>query len=134
MTLQEVQQIEPDENGIITVEINGVEKRYLKSKMIDYLQRNPDVPLFGKRKKVAVKKVVPQKRVKKIKLAKMPDQRGIRNSIPIIAIMPDGTEVYFPSSIAAVKEFKLCRSAVSKVLTCRQEHVQNIVFKYQKTA
>lgn len=130
MTLQEVQLIEPNENGIITVEIEGKEKRYIKSKLIDFLERNPLASLFGNRKKVAVKKVV-VKRIKKVVLPKGPDRRGLERKKPIIAIMPDGTEVYFPSSISAVKEFKVCRSAVSKVLTGRQLSTKNIQFKFQ---
>ena len=128
MTIEEIQLIQPDENGIITIEADGVKKRYVKAKHIDFLQRNPS----GKKPKK--KKTPPQKRIKKEKLPKGPDRRGLHNQVPITATMPDGKEINFVSSRAAVRELKLGKSSISAVLNGTQAHVQNIKFKFQKIA
>ena len=131
MTLEEIQPLQPDVNGIINVEVDGKIKRYLKVKLIDFLQRNPGAVLF---KKPKIKRQPPIKRIKKIKAPKGPDMRGKHNKIPITATMPDGREIDFESSRAAVKELKLGKSSISNVLTGAQAHVQNIKFKFQKIA
>ena len=131
MTIKEIQPMQPDTNGIINVEVNGTMKRYLKVKLIDFLQRNPGAVLF---KKPKIKRKAPQIRVKKEKLPKGPDMRGAHNKRPITATMPDGREIDFESSRAAVRELKVGKSAISAVLTGAQAHVQNIKFKFQKIA
>lgn len=128
MTIEEIQSIQADANGIITIEVDGIKKRYVKAKRIDFLQRNPSGNKEKKKRKPA------EKKVKKEKLPKGPDKRGHANRVPVIAIMPDGQEINFPSSIAAIVGLKLSKSAVSKVLTGVQQHVNNIRFKFQKTA
>ena len=134
MMIEEIQLLQPDANGIINVEVNEKTKRFIKTKLIDFLQRNPGAVLFEKRKKVKIKKQPPIKRIPKEKLPKGPDMRGICNKIPITATMPDGKEINFESSRAAVRELKLNKSSISKVLTGVQAHVQNIKFKFQKIA
>lgn len=128
MTIEEIQSIQADANGIITIEVDGIKKRYVKAKRIDFLQRNPSGNKEKKKRKPA------EKKVKKEKLPKGPDKRGHANRVPIIAIMPDGKKIPFASSMEAVKTLKVNKSAVSKVLTGVQQHVNNIRFKFQKTA
>ena len=73
MTIEEIQPLQPDASGLINVEVDGKIKRYLKVKLIDFLQRNPGAVLF---KKPKMKRQPPIKRIKKEKLPKGPDRRG----------------------------------------------------------
>ena len=134
MTIEEIQALQSDENGIITIEVDGKIKRYIKSKRIDFLQRNPDGVLFEKPKKLKIKRQPPVKRIPKEKLPKGPDMRGIKNRVPVTATMPDGREINFESSRAAIRALKVGKSSISKVLKGHQAHVQNIKFKFQKIA
>ena len=131
MTIEEIQALEPDENGIITVEVDGKVKRFLKEKLIRFLNCNPGTVFFKKPKK---KRNPPIKRIPKEKLPKGPDMRGIKNRVPVTAIMPDGKEINFESSRAAIRALKVGKSSISKVLKGHQAHVQNIKFRFQKTA
>lgn len=133
MTIQEIQATQADEKGIITIQMEGRERKFVKEKLIAFLMSNAGTIVFEmpKRKK---ERPVRQRRQKKEKLPKGPDKRGHSNKVPIVAIMPDGKEISFPSSMDAVKTLKVNKSAVSKVLTGMQQHVQNIRFKFQKTA
>ena len=133
MTIEEIQAIPADEKGIITIQMDGRERKFVKKKLIAFLISNAGTILFDipKRKK---ERPLRQKWEKKEKLPKGPDKRGHSNKVPIVAIMPDGKEIPFPSSMDAVKTLKVNKSAVSKVLTGMQQHVQNIRFKFQKTA
>ena len=126
MTIEEIQYIPADEKGIITIQMDGRERKFVKEKLMKFLINNA-----GTLEKV---KRVRQKREKKEKLPKGPDKRGHANRVPVVAIMPDGKEIPFASSMEAVKTLKVNKSAVSKVLTGVQQHVNNIRFKFQKTA
>ena len=68
-------------------------------------------------------------REKKIKPPKGPDLRGKSNCVPIVAIFPDGKEIIYSSSYEAGITLKIGKSAVSKVLTGVQKHVNDIKFK-----
>ena len=131
MRLEEIQAIEADENGIITIEVDGKVKRFLKEKLVRFLNCNPGTVFFNKPKK---KRNPSVKRVPKEKAPKGPDMRGIKNRVAITATMPDGKEIDFPSSRAAIIALKVGKSSISKVLKGHQDHVQNIKFKFQKTA
>ena len=134
MTIEEIQALKPDENGIITIEVDGKIKRYIKAKHIDFLQRNPGVVFFEKPKKPKIKRKPSVKKVTKEKLPKGPDMRGIKNRRPVTATMPDGKKINFESSRAAIRALKVGKSSISKVLKGHQTHVQNIKFKFQKIA
>ena len=131
MTIEEIQPLQPDENGIITVEVDGKIKRYIKEKLIRFLHCNPGIVVFKKPKK---KRKPPTKRIPKVKALKGPDMRGIKNRVPVTATMPDGREINFESSRAAIRALKVGKSSISKVLKGHQAHVQNIKFKFQKIA
>ena len=131
MTIEEIQALEPDENGIITIEVDGKTKKYIKEKLIRFLNCNPGIVVFKNPKK---KRNPPIKRMPKEKLPKGPDMRGIKNRVPVTATMPDGREINFESSRAAIRALKVGKSSISKVLKGHQAHVQNIKFKFQKIA
>ena len=131
MTIEEIQAIQPDALGTIYIEVNGTIKRYIKAILIDCLIRNPNALISGKPKR---KREPPKIKVKKEKLHKGPDLRGIKNRVPVTATMPDGREINFESSRAAIRALKVGKSSISKVLKGHQAHVQNIKFKFQKIA
>ena len=59
MTLKELEPIQPDDKGMVTLIMDGSERRFLKSKLIDYLYRNGAVNTL---KQPVIKK--PKKEVK----------------------------------------------------------------------
>lgn len=129
MEVQNIEDIPCDENGIIILVIGGVKRRFVKDKFIAYLAKNIEIPKF-KVPKVKDKTHKPRKqREKKEKAPKGPDMRGKANCVPVLAIFPDGKEIVYSSSYEAGTTLKIGKSAVSKVLTGVQKHVNNIKFK-----
>lgn len=65
-------EISPDEDGVITIEMNGLERRFKKEKMIDWLQDSNYKSLFREPKKL------PEIKVEKIKVAKLPKEKVVK--------------------------------------------------------
>ena len=140
MTLQQIESIQPDEKGMISLLLNGVERRFMKEKFISYLQRNNDAPGFEiprvKTRKQRKPKQQTKKRMKGVKLPRRvikTGQRGKCHSIPIIATLPDGTELPFPSSAQASRDLNIYKCGIHRVLHGKLPHVNMIKFKF-KTA
>lgn len=141
MTIQDVKNLPPDNNGIIKITVDGNERRFVKEKFIAHLERLENsgdyLPLVkfikvSKYKKVKVlkdKKAVGRPRVR---VQKQKQQLGEGARKPIIAILPDGSEKEFPSRKEACDVLGIDPAKgtnISKVLTGKYRHVGGIKFK-----
>ncbi len=106
MQLQEIINIQPTENGIIELVIEGQPRRFVKEKLISYLRRNGEP---GNTK------------------------RGEHKRIPVIAITPDNKELSFKSSAEAAEQLGICRSNIPHALSGKYAHVNGYRFKYANT-
>ena len=138
MTLKELEPIQPDDKGMVTLIMDGSERRFLKSKLIDYLHRNGAVNTL---KQPVIKK--PKKEVKvytgaKRKAGRPVDPNRVKVKGPsrgeaiqkeCTAIFPDGTEQRFPSCRKAALNFKVTPTAIHRFVIGRYEHKDGIKFK-----
>lgn len=134
MTIEQIKLVEPDASGVVTLLLNGVERKFMKEKLLEFLQRKP-VNEF-KMPKAIKKSIIKRKEEKKffekpIKV-KGPDMRGKNGMIPIIAIFPDGGEKLFPSASMAAHALCINRSDICKVARGVYQKAKNIKFRYQQ--
>ena len=132
MTVSDVELIIPNESGIITILLDGKERRYMKEKFIEFLIKNKgnkmDLPEF-KIPKVKTEKKEFKRRGKEVIKIKGEDMRGRSNCIPIIAVYPNGNEVNYPSSSAASIDLGLTRSDICKVINGHYSEIKKFKFK-----
>lgn len=129
MTLKEIEQLEPDKNGIITCMMEGVQRRFVKEVLISHINDNNHTCLFKIKKPAKQKKEV-RKRAEKAVKVKGPDMRGKNGTIPIVAIFNDGTKKTFPSAASASLELSISRSDICRVAKGRYKQVKGFKFKY----
>jgi len=131
MTLKEIINMQPNENGIVFIEINGVERRFVKEKLIDCIRANRSSKLA--RYKIIDKPEQTDKRGRgRPRIIKPPvvkNKYGEHRYRPVIAILPDGSEQKFESIKAAAKGLDIDHTNIPKVLSGKYKHVAGIKFK-----
>jgi hypothetical protein len=118
--------IEPNENGLVEIEIEGKMKRFVPEKLIDYLVRKGQVykePILRRNKPSKKKsKVLPKSKPKK-------GNRG-HNRRKRIVVSKDGIIVEFESITKASIELKICRSKIFAVLNGKIKTLKGYKIKY----
>ena len=119
--------IEPNENGLVEIEIEGKIKRFVPEKLIDYLERNGQVykePVFRRNKggKTKVKKTY-NYRVKNGKV-------GHHRRRKVIVTNKEGKVFEFESITKAAKELKISACKMFPVLTGKRETLKGYKIKY----
>lgn len=127
MTAQEISKYEPDENGVIVVNVDGTPRRFIKEKLIQFLSKQEGEVVLFKAKITPDKK----KRGRPAKPKPIVGKRGYGNHRPkpIIAIMPDGSEKLYPSSAEAARVLNITRTNIPHALSGKYRHVGGIKFK-----
>ena len=105
--------IEPNENGLVEIEIEGKVKRFVPEKLVDYLERNGQIykePILRRNKggKIKVKK----KYNYHVKNGKVGHHRRRK----VIITDKEGKVFEFESITKASSELKICRSKIFSVL------------------
>ncbi len=118
--------IEPNENGLVEIEIEGKIKRFVPEKLIDYLERKGQVykkPILKRNKTVKKKsKVLPKPKPKK-------GNRG-HNRRKRIVVSKDGITEEFKSITEASIVLKICRSKIFSVLNGKLKTLKGYKIKY----
>lgn len=146
-------EILPDEDGIISVFLNGLERRFKIDKMIVWLKDSGYKSLFRKPKelpkikepkpikekivKVKVVKVPKPKKEKPIKVPKVKKEPKIKyQKVEFDKRTTKGRKIEcsngktYNSIIEAQKELELTRSQIWHVLTNKWKHTHNLTFRY----
>ena len=119
--------IEPNENGLVEIEIEGKIKRFVHEKLVDYLEREGQVykkPILRRNKdgKVRFKK----KYKTYIKNGKVGHHRRRR----VIITDKEGNEQEYESITKAATELKICNSKMFRVLSGEKETLKGYKIKY----
>ena len=145
-------EIPADANGIVTLIVEGKEKRFVLAKLALWMENNstlkPAARPRKKRKQPAIKRPVgrPRTRVKKERVKegrgrpkkiKEPHVRqrqnlgrtGVHRRKGLIAITPEGKELQFKSRAEAGRELKVCRSGIFNVLSNKIPNIKGYQFK-----
>lgn len=101
----------PGADGIVTINVDGKNKRFVHEKLISFLLRNG---IKNKVKKPAV--------VKK--------QIGEQRRKPVIVTTPENKELTFESSAAAARSLALCRTNIPHVLSGKYRHINGHKIRY----
>jgi hypothetical protein len=143
----------PDEDGVIAVFLNGLERRFKIDKMIVWLKESGYNSLFRKPKELPkIKEPKPIKeKIVKVKLVKEPKpkkEKPIKTPKVKKKPKPQYVKVEFDkrtlrgrkiecsngkiynSIIEAQKELSLTRSQIWHVCTGKWKHTNNLIFKY----
>ena len=119
--------IEPNENGLVEIEIDGKVKRFVPEKLIDYLERNGQVykkPVLRRNKAGKIKtKKVPKQRIKKGTV-------GHNRRKKVIVIDFEGNKHEFESITKAANDLKICRSKIFSVLNGKLRTLKGYKIKY----
>lgn len=128
MNLKQVQNLEPDEKGIIEIIIDGRSRRFVKQKLINGLQANNDkiTALLMTPKKPSY--IIERAKVWKPTIRKNPV--GAHKRRPVIAIMPDGKELPFASGAEAARVLGMDQSNIPNIIKGRYPHIKRIKFRY----
>lgn len=139
MTLQDVQAITADEKGIIVLIKDGVPRRFMKEKLISILienQHTPDYKLPNPKIKTPKTKHRPREKKAigrpRVRFPKAKKELGETRRIPVIAVLPDGTEQRFESRKLACDALGIApgkATNISKVIKGEYRHVAGIKFK-----
>lgn len=118
--------IEPNENGLVEIEIEGKIKRFVPEKLIDYLEREGQVY-----KKPILKRNKPAKKKSKV-LPKVNPKKGNRgyNRRKRIVVSKEGIEQEFKSITEAAETLKICRSKIFSVLNGKIQTLKGYKIKY----
>ncbi|MBC7509882.1 MAG: hypothetical protein H7320_14215 [Ferruginibacter sp.] len=100
MTLEQIKETQPDEQGIITITLEGQCRRFVKTMLLNHLQ------------------------------GKLPNKVGKHRKRPVIAVYPCGKEVPFNSSTEAATALGIQRYNIPHVLSGKHRHVGGFRFKY----
>jgi hypothetical protein len=145
-------EITADEKGIVNLIVEDKPKRFVLAKLAVWMQNNSTLRPVGrprkKRQQPAIKRPVgrPRTRVKKERVKegrgrpkkiKEPHVRqrqnlgrtGVHRRKELIAITPDGKELQFESRAEAVRELKVCKSGIFKVLKNKIPNTKGYQFK-----
>lgn len=119
--------IEPNENGLVEIEIEGKIKRFVPEKLIDYLERKGQVykkPVLrrNKTRKAKVSKIHKER----IKI----DARGRNRCKKVVITDLQGKVVEFESIVKASNELKICKSKMFAVLSGKIESLKGYKIKY----
>ena len=119
--------IEPNENGLVEIEIEGKMKRFVPEKLIDYLERNGQVYKkpglrVNKEGKVRFKKTY-NYHVKNGKV-------GHHRRRKVIVTDKEGKVFEFESITKAAKELKISACKMFPVLTGKRETLKGYKIKY----
>ena len=120
MTLLEIENLQPDHKGMVEVILDGQNRRFVKEKLIAFLQRNgattsletPETPRGKKEPKYDI------------------PGKGVWKRRPVIATLPDGTEVRFISQREAGAKLKINHTNIPKVLAGNHRLKCGIKFRY----
>jgi len=128
MSIEEIHQLQPDEKGIVTVLQDGTERRFLKEKLLSWLERSPigyseSITMPVVKKAVRIKTV----KAKPVTIKKKP--QGYHVQRPVIAILPGGEEKQFPSRKKAADTLNIDVTGITNALKGRQCKVKGFMFK-----
>lgn len=121
MNIEEIKQLVPDDKGIITVNVDGVDKRFVQEKLIQFLLK----------KEKRFTKPVPKRKSKKPK--KIRGAFGSHRKRAVIATGKDGVEIRFDSSAAAANALgfdKNSKNNIPHALSGKYKTVGGYKFKY----
>jgi hypothetical protein len=119
--------IEPNENGLVEIEIEGKVKRLVFNKLVDYLERNGQVS-----KKPILRRMEPDK----VKIRKIPKLRakngkdGCHRRKKVIITDINGIEQEFESVVRVHKELKVSLCQLFYVLSGKKETLKGYKIKY----
>jgi len=127
MSIEEIYQLHPDEKGIVTVLQDGTERRFLKEKLLIWLERSPKE--YSQSITMPVKKTVRIKTVKAKPVTIKKKPQGYHVQRPVIAILPGGEEKQFPSRKKAADTLNIDVTGITNALKGRQRKVKGFMFK-----
>lgn len=116
----------PNENGIITVEIEGTPRRFVYEKLVSFLERNGQVS-----EKPILRPLNRRKRAKK-GFAKVREKKGNVGHHRRKRIVVDNgvTKQEFESITKASNDLKICRSKIFSVLNGKLANLKGYKIKY----
>jgi hypothetical protein len=125
MTFRDVLPIEPDEKGVIVINIDGTHRRFVKAKLIEYLEKETG--------DLAINQVIrPPKKKGRPRTAKVlikKKAKGEWKRMAVVAILPDGTEHLYVSYSEAARSLKIAKSGINKCVAGKYEKIKGIKFK-----
>jgi len=124
MTVAELLPIKPDEKGIVTLEINGESRRFVKNMLLSILEQKEIQQIdYDFPAKATIKKA---KQLKK-QVKKNPVGYHVRK--PVVAILPDGTKKKYESHTLAADDLKVAVTGITNTLKGRQNTTGGIQFQ-----
>jgi hypothetical protein len=117
--------IEPDEKGVIVINIDGTHRRFVKAKLIEYLEKETGDLAINQVIRQPKKKGRP--RTAKALTKKM--ARGEWKRAAVIAIMPDGTEHPYVSYSEAARVLNIAKSGINKCVSGKYKQIKGFKFK-----
>jgi len=125
MTINELEAIPADENGIVSVTIDGEQRRFVKEKFHAWLLKNAHNGIVATIKKAPAKVITKKAPVLIVKKNPI----GYHMKKKVVAIMPDGTEKEFDSRKKASDELGLDLTGITNMLKGRQRTVKGLRFR-----
>lgn len=119
--------IEPNENGLVEIEVEGKMKRFVPEKLVDYLERNGQVykePIFRRNKDGKIK--VKKKYNYRVKNGKVGHHRRKK----VVITDKEGKVFEFESITKASTELKISACRMFPVLTGKRETLKGYKIKY----
>ena len=130
MTLQDILPIQPDEKGVIVINIDGSDRKFIKTKLIDYLQKDTGEENLTQVFKPAVVKKRGRPKKTDVRPVKLKRGKGSGKRRPVIATLPDGMEREFESGAEAARNLGIDRTNIPHVLSGKYCHCYGIKFRY----
>lgn len=128
MKFKDILPVEPDERGVIVINIDGTERRFVKAKLIQFMEKETG--------ELAIDQVIRKKgRPRLPKALKPPKEltkkrnKGEWKRRAVVAIMPDGTEHIYVSYSDAARELKIAKSGINKCISGKYKQIHGMKFK-----